>query len=124
MLDSWLQKLAKLRVDRASETPAPHKPLLLLSILDQIEQGAIPSNNIRLTPELAFRFLAYWEVISSRGRSVGRVELPFFHLRNDGFLRHIAYPGFETVLESVKPTSVDSLNRVISHAEMRTNFLI
>ncbi|MCK9419181.1 MAG: HNH endonuclease [Nitrospirae bacterium] len=118
MLDTWLIKLANLRVDRASKTPAPHKPLLLLAILDQIEQGAILSNIIRLTPELAFRFLGYWEVVSSRGRNVGRVELPFFYLRSDGLLRHIAYPGLEAALESIRPTSVELLNRVVSHAEM------
>ena len=28
--DNWLDKLSKLRVDRASGDPAPHKPLLLL----------------------------------------------------------------------------------------------
>ncbi len=122
MLDEWFTKLAKLRVDRASESPAPHKPLLLLAILDQIEQGAITSNIIRLSPELAFRFLGYWEVVGSRGRSVGRVELPFFYLRSDGFLNHIAYPGLEPALESIRPTSVESLNRVISHAEMPEEF--
>ncbi len=122
MLDDWFTKLAKLRVDRASESPAPHKPLLLLAILDQIEQGAITSNIIRLSPELAFRFLGYWEVVGSRGRSVGRVELPFFYLRSDGFLHHIAFPGLEPALESIRPTSVESLNRVISHAEMPEEF--
>ena len=121
-LDVWLKKLAKLRVDRASKTPAPHKPLLLLAILDQIEEGVISSNVIHLTPELAFRFLAYWEVIGSRGRAVGRAELPFFYLRNDGLLRQVAFPGLEAALESIRPTSVELLNRVISHAEMPEEF--
>lgn len=122
MLNDWLNRLAKLRVDRASKDPAPHKPLLLLAILDQIEEGSITSNIIRLTPELAFRFLGYWEVVSSRGRSVGRAELPFFHLRSDGFLRHVAIPGLEAALGSVRPTSVELLNKVISHAEIPEEF--
>ena len=78
MLEFWLDKLSKLRVDRASKNPAPHKPLLLLAVLDQIENGEINTPVIRLTAELAFRFLGYWEVVASRGRSVGRIELPFF----------------------------------------------
>ncbi len=41
MLDHWLKKLTKLRVDRATKSPAPHKPLLILAILDQIEEGLI-----------------------------------------------------------------------------------
>lgn len=124
MLNDWFNRLAKLRVDRASKNPAPHKPLLLLAILDQIEGGSITSNIVRLTPELAFRFLGYWEVVSSRGRSVGRAELPFFHLQSDGFLRHVAIPGLEAALDSIRPTSVDLLNKVISHAELPEDFFV
>lgn len=122
MLNNWLKRLAKLRVDRASKNPAPHKPLLLLAILDQIEDGSITSNIVRLTPELAFRFLGYWEIVGSRGRAVGRAELPFFHLQSDGFLRHVAIPGLEAALGSIRPTSVELLNKVISHAELPEEF--
>ena len=91
MLNYWLQKLQSLRVDRASKTPAPHKPLLVLAILDFIETGEIATPQLKLTPELAFRFLGYWEIVGARGRSVGRVELPFFYLKSDGILRHVAH---------------------------------
>lgn len=124
MPNDWLNRLAKLRVDRASNNPAPHKPLLLLAILDQIEEGSITSNIVKLTPELAFRFLGYWEVVSARGRSVGRAELPFFHLQSDGFLRHVAIPGLEAALGSIRPTSVELLNKVISHAELPEEFFL
>jgi len=122
MLSNWLKRLTKLRVDRASKNPAPHKPLLLLAILDQIEDGSITSKIVRLTPELAFRFLGYWEIVGSRGRAVGRVELPFFYLQSDGFLRHVAVPGLEAALGSVRPTSVELMNNVISHAELPEEF--
>ena len=59
-----------------------------------------------------------------RGRSVGRVELPFFHLQSDGFLRHIAIPGLEAALGSIRPTSVELLNKVISHAELPEEFFV
>lgn len=118
MLDQWLQKFRNLRVDRASKTPAPHKPLLLLAILDFVENGAIVTPQVKLTPELAFRFLGYWEIVGARGRSIGHVELPFFYLRSDGILRHVAHKGLEAALGSIRPTSVDLLNRVVSHAEL------
>lgn len=124
MLKDWLRKLTKLRVDRASKNPAPHKPLLLLAILDQIEEGIIKSNVVHLTPELAFRFLGYWEIVSARGRSVGRVELPFFYLQSDGFLKHIAIKGLEAALGSIRPTSIDLVNKVISHAELPEEFFL
>lgn len=118
----WLFKLKNLRVDRASKTPAPHKPLLLLAIIDQIENGTIQSPILHLTPELAFRFLAYWQVVAHRGRNVGQVELPFFYLKSDGILSHVAHPGLETVLATIRPRSVETLNRVIAHAELAGDF--
>jgi putative restriction endonuclease len=122
MLNFWLNKLSKLRVDRASEHPAPHKPLLLLAIIDQIEDSSLSSTTVSLTPELAFRFLSYWEIVSHRGRSAGRVELPFYYLQSDGFLKHIAIQGLDAALGSIRPTSVDSLNKVILHSELAVDF--
>lgn len=117
-LADWLKKFQKLRVDRASKTPAPHKPLLLLAILDFVESGIINTPRVKLTPELASRFLGYWEIVGARGRSMGRVELPFFYLQGDGILRHVAHDGLDAALASIRPTSVELLNRIISHAEL------
>lgn len=117
-LPYWLNKFQKLRVDRSSKTPAPHKPLLLLAILDFVEGGEIVTPLIKLTPELAFRFLGYWEIVGARGRSVGRVELPFFHLQTDGIFQLKAHEGLDAALASIRPTSVELLNRVVSHAEL------
>jgi putative restriction endonuclease len=50
----WLQKLATLRIDRARDNPAPHKPLLLLVILEMVENGEITSRELPLSPALAF----------------------------------------------------------------------
>jgi putative restriction endonuclease len=58
--DDWLGRLAKLKVDKASGDPAPHKPLLLLVVLELAEQGLLPPDELELTPELAFRFATYW----------------------------------------------------------------
>ncbi len=114
----WIEAFQKIRVDRASKTPAPHKAILLLVFIDQIEQGLLDPDAIRLSPQLAFQFLAYWEVIAQRGRSIGRVELPFFYLKSDGILHHFAKIGLEAALPAVRPTSVESLSAVIDRAKM------
>jgi putative restriction endonuclease len=62
----WLAKLTKLRVDRASGDPAPHKPLLLLTLMELAELGQIPKSVLPLSPELAFRFFSYWSVVALR----------------------------------------------------------
>jgi putative restriction endonuclease len=80
----WLAKLAKLNVYRAKGGPAPHKPLLLLVIFELAEQGLLPTSKLRLTPELAFRFCTYWNIIAHRRTQKPDVRLPFHHLHGDG----------------------------------------
>jgi putative restriction endonuclease len=77
--------LAKLKVDRASGDPAPHKPLLLLVVLELAEQGLLPYQELPLTPELAFRFNPYWSMVASRRKQRPDIRFPFFHLKSDGF---------------------------------------
>jgi putative restriction endonuclease len=112
----WLKKFSRLRVDRASRHPAPHKPLLLLAIIDQIEDETITSPEIKLTPELAFRFRSYWSIVATRLQTVGKVELPFFHLKGDGILLPVAVQGLEAALSAIRPRSVQQLNQIVSHA--------
>lgn len=80
----WLAKLGKLKVDRARPDPAPHKPLLLLALLQRVdEDGALPAV-LPLNPELAFRFQTLWGVVSHRRSQRPDIRLPFHHLYTDG----------------------------------------
>lgn len=79
----WLHKLATLRIDRARK-PAPHKPLLLLVILEMADKGEISGPEIRLSPDLAFRFSAYWSVVAHRRTQPPEVRMPFHHLGSSG----------------------------------------
>jgi putative restriction endonuclease len=49
----WLQKISKLNVYRAKHGRAPHKPLLLLALLELAELNELPNGVIWLTPELS-----------------------------------------------------------------------
>ena len=80
----WLHKLATLRIDRARGNPAPHKPLLLLVILEMAEEGEITSRELLLSPDLAFRFSVFWSVVARRRRQPPEVRLPFHHLGSSG----------------------------------------
>ncbi len=81
----WLAKFTQLRVDRARGDPAPHKPLLLLVVLELAEQGQLPEDVLSLSPELAFRFFAFWNVVAHRRTQPPDVRLPFHYLQSDGF---------------------------------------
>ncbi len=76
-------KLAKLRIDRAKGV-APHKPLLLLIILEMVETGELATTSLPLTPSLAFRFNQFWGIVAHRRRQRPDVRLPFYRLKSDG----------------------------------------
>ncbi len=74
-----LKVLTNLRVDRAKGV-APHKPLLLLVIIELARTGELKEPLLRLTPELAFRFSVYWSIVAHRRSQRPDVRLPFHHM--------------------------------------------
>jgi hypothetical protein len=61
MLENYLQMFAKLRTDKGRDRypeitnhRAPHKPFLLLSVMDLLAQGRITQNLIEPSYELGF----------------------------------------------------------------------
>jgi putative restriction endonuclease len=77
----WLAELSTLRIDH-SKGAAPHKPLLLLLVLEMAEKGEIDGDVLQLTPELAFRFSTYWSIVAHRRSQRPDVRLPFHHLKS------------------------------------------
>ncbi len=60
----WLGKLATLNVARPAERgAAPHKPLMLLTVIDLIESGDIPDGWVKFDVHLVSRFRDYWELV-------------------------------------------------------------
>jgi putative restriction endonuclease len=86
-----LNAIAHLRTDRSNNWPdisngqAPHKALLLLSVLDGYEQGWIGENRIPLEARLIDQFGAYWDVVM--GKPSPTVANPFYHLQSSGIWR-------------------------------------
>ena len=111
----YLHKLSHLRTDRtggwtaATQGQAPHKPILLLSVLDLFAQGRVTANLIEITPELGELFAAYWSEVMPPERR-GNLALPFFHLRSGGFWHLLPRPGQEAALQAVR--QVDTLSQL------------
>jgi putative restriction endonuclease len=80
---SLLNRFARLKTDRARGDAAPHKPLLLLAVMDLIESGRLTSAVIPLSAELTYQFLTYWRIVAHRRKSAPDVRLPFHHLTGD-----------------------------------------
>jgi putative restriction endonuclease len=99
-LDYYFQRFANLRIDRSHGRPAPHKPILLLSIIELIERHVIYTNEIELTPEIVSTFLNYWNALYPDQRGI--VALPFFHLMSDGFWHLLPNEGYEKSFKLIR----------------------
>ena len=106
--EHWLAQISKLRVDLRGN-PAPHKPLLLLVVIELAEQGLLPKYTLPLTPELAFRFCTYWSIVAHRRTQKPDVRFPFHHMQSGGFWTARAEDGTPSPHRSL--TRYASFNR-------------
>lgn len=70
--------------DYRTQQLAPHKPFLLLSILDGIRIGWIERPKITLSQDLIEIFFRYWNQIMGKDRNT-TIALPFFHMKSEPF---------------------------------------
>lgn len=64
--EKWLKRFYFLRRDRSGSHERPHKPVLLLVVLDLLDRGQLTKNEIRLTPELVNTFKRHFETVRWR----------------------------------------------------------
>lgn len=116
-LGYYCQKLSRLNLNRSRDRGvAPHKPILLLSVIDLVEQGILKYNRIFLSPELIATFLKFWGQLASDAHR-SNIALPFFHLKGDGFWHFKANPGYEAAITSQdKAGTINSLRQSIHYA--------
>jgi putative restriction endonuclease len=108
MLETYIARFSKLRSDQSparwgalTKHRAPHKPLLLLAVLDQFVDGAITSNLIEASLDLGELFTLYWARVMPPDQR-GNMTLPFFHLQGDNFWHLLPKPGKAEFLASVR----------------------
>ncbi len=107
-LADYVNALQRLRTDSgAAKYPAstlhraPHKPLLLLSVLDLAARGELSTNFVSLTIDLGTLFADYWKLVMPPARR-GNLALPFFHLKSDGFWHLVPQQGKEEAFAAIR----------------------
>jgi len=111
----YAKKFERLRVDRAHGV-APHKPILLLSVIDLFKRGIISTNEIYLSPELTDTFHKYWNFLGSDQHNPD-ISRPFFHMRSGKFWHLWANPGFENLISSkVKLKTLSEVKQSVKYA--------
>lgn len=81
--------------------PKPHKPLMLLAVLDLFDEGVFQENRIPYGPALVERFGEYFRIVEQEGDWC-QPSQPFFHLRSAEFWKHQPIAGREAQYASLK----------------------
>lgn len=123
-LATYAHKFAHLSTDKSdwdnkTNFRAPHKPLLLLSIMDLFAEGTLTTNFIELTPELGELFTLYWSKVTPMDRQRGNIAMPFWHLKSDGFWHLLPRPGYELLVQTASHVhSVKKLKEIMFGAKL------
>lgn len=116
MLSRYEDAFSDLNVGRSHGHEKPHKPIMLLAVMDLFESGRIRENRIEFEPELLERFKAYFDIVKS-GDDSPTPLLPFFHLRGDKFWHHHPRPGQESAYQTLdNPGGKGRFLGVVDHA--------
>lgn len=111
--ESYLRAFISLKTASVSGRPAPHKAILLLSILDSISDGLFPDNHIVLTEDLESRFNSIWEDYASPDDLFQpRIATPFWHLQNEPFY-HLFFNDGTPAAHLDNPYSVKKLRQLV-----------
>ena len=123
--EDYARRFARLRTNKNRKVwsevtahQAPHKPILLLCVLDLFDSGEIPSNLIEISDDLAELFGGYWERVLPFSRP-GNLALPFFHLQGDGFWHLL--PGHGSIGIGSQITSLTRLREEVVGARLDEN---
>lgn len=97
---TYLKAFGKLNRATKNGIKAPHKPILLLSVIQSIASGEIIENKIEITPQLVARFKDNWKWLVKDNSFNPNFALPFYHLKSDKFWYLQTYVGKEILLTS------------------------
>ena len=94
----WLERLYNLRRDKRGSHERPHKPVLLLAIMDLLDHGLVNHNEIRLSDDLVKTFKRYFAAVRQQDDQP-TIENPFYHLCGDGFWQLVPQVGDRPLYE-------------------------
>ncbi len=119
-LKYYLHKLTHVRVNSSKKNGiSPHKPILLLSVISNIEIGIIKNNKIFISPELVATFKKLWIDLVENEKHHCIFSLPFYHLTSSPFWKLIAKTGYEKIIQSkIAMKSFSKLNEAVEYAEL------
>ena len=95
MLQHYCELFQRLHTAVISGQKAPHKAVLLLSVIELIEEKTISSPCIPLSDDLISRFNRNWKAHVHSDKFFPTITTPYWHLQNESFWRLNTYDGSE-----------------------------
>jgi putative restriction endonuclease len=82
LLDEYLKAFGRLKRGGTKYGPAPHKPVLLISLIELFDKGLIVSNSVYINADLVGTFKENWLLLVSTAHQADFTQ-PFFYLQNE-----------------------------------------
>jgi len=116
LLDEYIRRFSNLhRAALRGGGHAPHKPILLLALLGEIESGGVTENCINLSGPLVVRFCSYWEALVPSVKPSRGIIYPFRYLIHEGFWELVRDGQPLTPADLGHPTSIGQLTSAIDY---------
>lgn len=112
-LEKYINMIDNLHRNKSRGEYAPHKPVLLITIIDAIARGMITNNLIRITPEFTALFRSYFQALVKTGNWKERIVYPFRYLIYDGFWELVKNNQTLSAEQLGDPTSLNDLIEII-----------
>lgn len=89
-LDFYIERFGMLKTTFSKSRPAPHKALLLLSVIDLIEKDIITSSKIELSDALIETFKSNSKVLFKDDFFKPSIGQPFFFMKSEPYWQLVA----------------------------------
>ena len=117
-IKDYIYAFSHLRKGVTKFGPAPHKLILLLAVIREIEAGRIVQNRIEVSEALIEAFMMAWRENVHSGNTA-TFALPFFHMQSEGFWKLHAYPQHQAWLNAQESVaSVGRLRETVQYASL------
>lgn len=116
-LSYYINCFSTLHTMKIHEKPAPHKALLLLSVIDLVEQGVITDSCIPLSDILEKQFkhnsISY---LGDRSTYDPKINYPYYHMRSEPFWELVSTT--EPAVIDISNYSISNLKKHIAYARI------
>lgn len=116
VLDYYVEKFKNLKRNSAT-SDSPHKPILLLSVIELYEKGVYSSRFIDFRDELETVFKDIWNYLPTPNNGRPNIVLPLYHMKSEGFWKLYPKKGFESEM-NIKIKAKTRFHEVVSHIEI------